>query len=456
MKRTSPTGKSARGRPVTATLSFALSVFFGTVQGMKPRNLPVLLVASLSWLVGAFSSIQARNLVEAGAGTTWKYLEEETAPEGWTKAGFDDAKWKSGPAPLGYGETRLGTKLTAPDGKNARPITAWFRHEFEAPELKAGEGVVISVCLDDGAVVYLNGTELRRVNLPKGAIDAKTPAARELSDRNEGFYLRVRVPEGVLLPKKKNVLAVEVHQAKATSDDLFFDLGVKTLPIDGGVKVTTEAKEVVNAFNQQHFIGPDVKIPDGYLDGGRRMVIDDEGVPSSGREILVVNRTRDAQLTADLAYARSPELQKLPPIERVQRLVERIDRTMTPQGGERWVGMTTEMLADEFTNKPVLIGDWVEQCQAGVCRHRALLFKILGDEAGLKTALVRGNYSRSGERTGGHAWNEVTLEDGRRVLVDVMHHGAKPKFPEITAPEVTKHYLKVNDTPWYREPDKRP
>src|SRR5688572_4030363 len=114
-----------------------------TLPAMQPRNLPVLFAASLSLWIGFSPSTYARNLVEAGAATTWKYLEEETAPEGWTKAGFDDAKWKSGQAPLGHGETRLSTKLTAPDGKNPRPITTWFRHEFEAPELKAGEGVVI-------------------------------------------------------------------------------------------------------------------------------------------------------------------------------------------------------------------------------------------------------------------------------------------------------------------------
>jgi hypothetical protein len=77
-----------------------------------------------------------------------------------------------------------------------------------------------------------------------------------------------------------------------------------------------------------------------------------------------------------------------------------------------------------------------------------LLFKILGDEAGLDVALVRGNYDRTGPDRG-HAWNEVSLGDGRRVIVDVMHHGARPQCLEVTAPQVIEHYLKVDDTPWY-------
>jgi transglutaminase/protease-like cytokinesis protein 3 len=91
----------------------------------------------------------------------------------------------------------------------------------------------------------------------------------------------------------------------------------------------------------------------------------------------------------------------------------------------------------------------MDQCQAGVCRHRSLLFKILADEAGLKVALVRGNYARKGPPGVAHAWNEVLLDNGSRLLVDVMHNGGKPKFPEVTDPEVIKHYLKVDNTPWY-------
>ncbi len=78
-----------------------------------------------------------------------------------------------------------------------------------------------------------------------------------------------------------------------------------------------------------------------------------------------------------------------------------------------------------------------------------MLFKILADEAGLSAALVRGNYASNGPPGSPHVWNEVVLDDGRRVLVDVMHNGSKPNFPEVTAPEVIQHYLKVDDTPWY-------
>ncbi len=115
---------------------------------------------------------------------------------------------------------------------------------------------------------------------------------------------------------------------------------------------------------------------------------------------------------------------------------------------------TADELEGEFRNKPVLIGDWVDQAQAGECRHRALLFKILADEAGLDVALVRGNYA--GGSPPGHAWNEASLGDGRRVIVDVMHDGARPRCLEVTAPEVIERYLKECRHPVNRQSEQLP
>jgi len=58
------------------------------------------------------SSVAARDLVVAGSGSAWKYLDTGAAPPaGWQLPGFDDASWKSGRAPLGYGESRLSSNL---------------------------------------------------------------------------------------------------------------------------------------------------------------------------------------------------------------------------------------------------------------------------------------------------------------------------------------------------------
>jgi hypothetical protein len=306
------------------------------------------------------------------------------------------------------------------------------------------------LCVDDGAVVYLNGAEIGRENMPTGPVKTSTLALRVLGNNDEGLYHRLVVPSNVLLAGRNNVLAVEVHQAALKSSDLFFDLALRALRVEAPpAEVTVGAQQIVEMFHKQHLVGFGVTIPDGYIDGGRRMRFDAQGLAESGREILVVDRAHDAELADDLAFARSPELRALPPLERIQRLAARIDRETTPPGGGRWVAPTVEQLEKEFANKPVLLGNWMEQCDAGVCRHRGLLFKLLADEAGLEVALVRGNYAHNGPPGVPHVWNEVLLPDGRRIVVDVMHHGGKAYFPEVTDPEVVRYYLKVDDRPWY-------
>ncbi|HEU0008319.1 MAG TPA: EDR1-related protein [Verrucomicrobiae bacterium] len=444
---TSQTGARGATRPtIHSWFGKSMHEYFRGSLASRPIWFLALAVGCLWPLAGA-----GRTLLDAGTATEWKFLTgTNPPPAAWREAGFDDAAWQSGTAPLGYGTSRLTTLLARPPGATNGSVTTWFRRELVASPLQAGEGLDILLCVDDGAVVYFNGREIARPNMPAGDVSAATLARRAVNGRAEGFYSRVSVPNGAWRATGTNVLAVEVHQASAQDADCFFDLALKTLPPDGPrPTVPPGARAAMNAYYKEHFVGPGVLVPDGYVDGGRLMNFDADGRAKSGREILVVDRAGDSELRKQLEFARSPDLQALGPLERAQRLAERIDRLTTPPGGERWVGPAVEQLTGEFANKPVRIGDMVDLGQAGVCRHRSLLFKILADEAGLKSALIRGNYAASGPRGFAHAWNEIYLDDGRRLLVDVMHNGGKPRFPAVTDPEVVRHYLKPDDTPWY-------
>jgi len=395
--------------------------------------------------------LSAAEIVGPGRATVWKFLDDGTEPAGdWRQTSYDDSRWKSGQAPLGFGEQNLATNVTPGPDEKRRRVTTWFRHEFDISQTELNARLAALVCVDDGAIVFLNGVEIGRLNIADGPIDSRTFAKRTIGNDEEGFYQRLRLPAGALRSGQKNVLAVEVHQATAQSSDLFFDLALKAVPAPRPESPAPAAAwDIIKLFNQRHYVGPGLSIPDGYFDGGRRMAFDDGGHASSGREILVVDRSCDAELAADLEFARSAELKALAPLDRVQRLAARIDRETTPPGGRRWVERTTAQLEGELSNQQVLIGDWLDQCQAGVCRHRGLLFKLLGDEAGLRVALVRGNYLRDRPPGFPHVWNEVTLDGGRRVLVDVMHNGGAAKYLDVTDAEAVEHYRKVDDTAWY-------
>jgi hypothetical protein len=266
-----------------------------------------------------------------------------------------------------------------------------------------------------------------------------------------GLYYRIRVPAEVIHPGR-NVIDADVHSSVANGSTISCDLELKTLPaLQTQPPMDAAAKKVLEEFRKDSYIPAGTMIPDGYIDGGHAMRLDASDHATSGREILVVDRPVDPELEKDLAYARS--LKGQDPVKLAHQLSLYVDRLTTPPGGMKVLGDTVVNIQNEFRNQPLCIGDVVEQCQAGVCRHRSLLFKLLADEAGLKVALVRGNYFHSG-RGDAHAWNELVLDDGRRFLVDTTQH-PKDEFPEITTPQVTsasvaKHYVKLDNTPYYK------
>jgi hypothetical protein len=161
-------------------------------------------------------------------GSPWLYLDTGIFPgPKWTLLNYEDSRtgWKSGPAQLGYGD---GDEKTVVDyGRNqfARNITTWFRRHFtRSADLSS---LSMRVLRDDGVVVYLNGTEIFRNNLPGGTIATNTLAVVALSGSAESAWLNVSLNSQVVLPllnEGDNVIAAEVHQASANSPDMSFDL----------------------------------------------------------------------------------------------------------------------------------------------------------------------------------------------------------------------------------------
>ena len=72
----------------------------------------------------------------------------------------------------------------------------------------------------------------------------------------------------------------------------------------------------------------------------------------------------------------------------------------------------------------------------------------MADQAGLKVALVRGNIGIDEQATNAHAWNELFLHDGKRVVVDVMNPKPDFYFPEVGEPSL-RAYRTVANQPKY-------
>ncbi|MBI3870414.1 MAG: lamin tail domain-containing protein [Verrucomicrobia bacterium] len=187
-------------------------------------------------------------------GADWKYLDTGVAPANtWTQVGFDDSLWKHGPAQLGYSpdEKDEATLVGYGPDPNNKFITTWFRRSFSIASASRYLTLHVSVLRDDGAVVYLNGTEVFRSNMPDGAI---TPATKALvavggADETSTFY-GANVPPN-LLANGANVLAVEIHQAGPTSSDISFDL-----ELTGTIAPQIPSVTWTSPTNNARFIAP--------------------------------------------------------------------------------------------------------------------------------------------------------------------------------------------------------
>ncbi|MBN1672145.1 MAG: carbohydrate-binding protein [Kiritimatiellae bacterium] len=171
---------------------------------------------------------QALTVVPAGA--VWRYrkgtAEASAPPATWRTAGYDDAAWNVGTAPFGYGDGPYNTALS--DMSN-NYLCVFLRRDFavahpaEVAELQFwGYG-------DDGFVVWVNGEEVWRVNMPGTAgepLSCATPALQGVDPAAQTLFLT-----GARLPRlaPNNMLAVQVFNVAANSSDLTLDMEVAAL-----------------------------------------------------------------------------------------------------------------------------------------------------------------------------------------------------------------------------------
>ena len=160
-------------------------------------------------------------------GSDWKYLDDGSDQGvAWIAPAFNDSAWKSGPAPLGYGDANgqwpATTNSYGPDPNN-KFVTTYFRRSFSVSAPALVTNLVVSVQRDDGVLVYLNGVPIFTNNLPAGTINYLTYAPGVVGGTDETTFYSQPV-DPALLVSGRNVLAAEVHQCNATSSDIIFDL----------------------------------------------------------------------------------------------------------------------------------------------------------------------------------------------------------------------------------------
>ena len=185
------------------------------------------------------------NVIDAT--TVWKYLDDNTDPANglgsltaWTTSDFNDGAWKSAAGSFGAKRGQLtefdGFTPTVllnqykSDVPNEDVPTFFFRSTFEVENLSEITSITGTLYHDDAVAVYINGNKVLAVDMPAeeqennlyyAGVSAGAPKEAKLELTKE--QIQQYVKEGT------NVIAVELHNDRKDSSDIYFEFKNLTL-----------------------------------------------------------------------------------------------------------------------------------------------------------------------------------------------------------------------------------
>jgi hypothetical protein len=159
---------------------------------------------------------------------TWNYLDDgSNQGTAWKDLDYNDDSWESGPAELGYGDGGEATVIHYGSNASNKYITYYFRYNFVLSDPLTADYLLLRLIRDDGAVIYLNGNEVCRSNMPSGGINYLTLASSAVSGTAESTFYEFLIPSNLLVTGT-NLIAAEIHQSSVTSTDISFKLKLST------------------------------------------------------------------------------------------------------------------------------------------------------------------------------------------------------------------------------------
>ena len=181
---------------------------------------------------------ETTNLINAS--TTWNYLDNNVDPGtsedryAWTKEGYQVDSWKSAAGKFGAKNGALGslgggytpTVLLNQyiEGTSNDIPTFFFRTTVNVNSLDDLGSLTGNLYYDDAAIIYINGIEVASFDKPSGGYDTNMSygGSNDSNPREGQINLTVDQLKDVL-KVGENVIAVELHQGRASSSDVYFE-----------------------------------------------------------------------------------------------------------------------------------------------------------------------------------------------------------------------------------------
>jgi lysophospholipase L1-like esterase len=157
-------------------------------------------------------------------GSVWRYSDRGLdLGTNWVQPHYDDSAWAQGPARLGYNIPGVATTVNYGPISTNKYITTYFRHSFVVPSTVHYTNLNFRLNRAHGAVVWINGREVFRANMPSGPISYLDYARAALGLDALHIYYPTNIPVS-FLPAGTNVMAVEIHTYAPSTPGVSFDL----------------------------------------------------------------------------------------------------------------------------------------------------------------------------------------------------------------------------------------
>lgn len=346
---------------------------------------------------------------------TWKYEASSTdLGTTWRESAFNDTGWLTGQALIGFenGDVPVEPIRTLLTGINGR-VTTYFRTTFNLPNGVNISGVEISHVIDDGAVFYVNGTEVGRFAMPAGDVVFGTIASPTV---NATLVGGLAVPLNLLQPNG-NVIAIELHQNNLNSADQLFGLKLDAVvitnnPGQAGIKINEVLANARNATNSDGTVSDWIELfnpSNGSVDlsgmsltdqlttprrwvfpagsviaaGGYRMVKFDTDSPATTNAAATLNTGFGLKASGDSIYLFNRPQSGGELLDAISFGIQASDWSIgrVPSNGTNWLlnvptqgaqniaaslGNRTALRLNEWMAAPLSGGDWFEIYNASV------------------------------------------------------------------------------------------
>lgn len=231
---------------VKSTTGFDNGVYFKGL-GYRVQAEPLTGYVFDHWKITSQPNV-AINLIKIA--DEWKYFDQGSLPAAnWYTAAYSDAAWLLGKGQFGYGDQDEETVISYGPDASSKFVTSYFRKTvlIDALELSNLDVMKAAINFDDGVVVYVNGTEVYRNNLPTTSINYNTLATKNFPTENE--FVEFTFDKG-LLTEGENIIAVEVHQSAVNNSDLSFDFQLFSNKPGTATETTATSLDLTGSANE--------------------------------------------------------------------------------------------------------------------------------------------------------------------------------------------------------------